>query len=144
MYNYSFKGLAGAMAHPSLGAFIFTGLGIGSINVTKTGENTAHSVAADGVAMVSHVINKTGMLAIQCQQNSDVDQWLRWAFNLLDNTNPETDWALMVIELIDSVGQKSTTATGVSFQKAADLPYQAQGQMVTWNLMAASVVTVTA
>jgi hypothetical protein len=33
----------------------------------------------------------------------------------------------------------STVCTGVSPQKLADRPYQAQGQHVTWNLMAAEI-----
>lgn len=141
--TYSFLDLSGACAHPSLGAYSFTGQGAGSVTVAMATEKTVHNVAADGTVMVSKVAGDNGTIVITCQQTSELHKWLTWAYNLL-RYGDVADWAKMVVELINTSDGTSHTATGVSFQKMADKPYQAQGQMVTWTLMAANIVSVTA
>jgi len=143
MSTYSFEDLAGAIAHPQLGAYTFTGEGIGSINIAMAGDNSAHDVAADGSVMVSKIIRKNGTITIVCQQTSNVHKWLLAAFNALYIAPPD-QWASMGATLRNTTDGTSHVIAGMSFQKIADKPYQAQGQTVTWGMMAAEIESVTA
>ncbi len=141
--TYSFQDLAGAIAHPQLGAYTFTGEGVGSVMVSMAGDNTSHDIAADGSCMVSKVIRKNGTIVITCQQTSRVHKWLLAAFNALYVADT-SEWARMGATLRNTSDGTSHVAAGISFQKPADKPYQAQGQNVTWTLMAADIESVTA
>jgi hypothetical protein len=91
--------------------------------------------------MVSKVAGKNGTVSISVQQTSEVHQWLlnSW-YNYIDSSDASTaDWAAMNIFVKNSNFDEISTCTGVSPEKVADLPYQAQGSMITWNLMAAEI-----
>lgn len=137
--TYSFLDLVGAITHPSLGTYIFDGEGAGSITVTKATERTSHDVAADGSVMVSKIPGNNGAITIECQQTSPLHKWLCTWFNalwLLDTS----EWATTSLLLRNGSTNTSHACKGVSPQKEADTPYQAQGQRVTWTLMCAEVI----
>lgn len=141
--TYSFSDLSGAIAHPLLGAYTFTGEGVGQIDIVMTTEKTAHNVAADGSIMVSKIPGNNGTISIQCQQTSAVHKWLLAAYNAL--LIADTDqWAMMTATMRNTADGSSHVAMGMSFQKKGDKSYQAQGQMVTWVLMAADIQSLTA
>uniref|UniRef100_UPI001A8D7F4F phage protein n=1 Tax=Alicyclobacillus suci TaxID=2816080 RepID=UPI001A8D7F4F len=125
-------------SHPSLGQYVISGEGIGTVTVTMSTDRTAHDVAADGSVMVSKIEGDNGTLAIQIQQTSGANQWLVNAFNYLRTASP-SEWAQMSATIRSPYMGDLVTATGVSFQQRAELSYQAQGQQRTWNLMAASI-----
>jgi hypothetical protein len=136
--TYSFLDLSGAIAHPSFGAYLFTGEGVGEVQVAMSTEKTAHDVAADGSIMVSKVAGDNGTLTIQCQQTSAVHKYLLSAYNFLKNSDT-SDWAKMAATLRNVSDGTSHIATGISFQKVPDKSYQAQGQKVSWVLMCADI-----
>ena len=140
---YSFLDLSGALAHPDLGAYIFTGEGIGQLTISMTTDKTSHNIAADGVVMVSKIAGHNGQVQIQCQQTSKVHKWLLAAYNALHIADTDA-WAQMAATLRNTSDGTSHLATGISFQKIGDKAYQAQGQMVTWVLMAADIQSLTA
>lgn len=140
---YSFTDLSGALAHPDLGGYIFTGEGIGQITVTMSTDKSAHSVAADGTVMVSKVAGHNGQVQIQCQQTSKVHKWLLAAYNALYIADTDA-WAQMGATLRNTSDGTSHVATGMSFLKIPDKPYQAQGQMVTWTMLAADIQSLSA
>ncbi len=136
--TYSFTDLVGSINHSALTPFIFTGQGVGGVTVSKSTERSAHDVAADGSIMVSKIAGNNGVITIECQQTSPLHFWLLNWFNTLWNL-PTSDWATTSVLLKNSTTGGSHVVTGVSPQKEADVPYQAQGQRVTWTLMAADI-----
>jgi hypothetical protein len=141
--TYSFLDLSGALTHPDLGAYVFTGEGVGQVMITMQDEKTAHNVAADGQVMVSKLAGKTGQIQIQCQQTSAVHKWLLAAHNALYLADTDA-WAQMFAELRNTSDGTSHVANGISFGKIGDKTYAAQGGMVTWNLWAANIESISA
>lgn len=136
--TYSFGDLVGSVSHPTIGTYIFSGEGTGSVSVSKATERTAHDIAADGSVMVSKVPGNNGTVIIECQQTSAIHKWLCAWFNalwLLDTT----EWAASSIFLRNASTKTSHVCRGVSPLKEADTPYAAQGQRVTWTLMCAEI-----
>jgi hypothetical protein len=141
--TYSFSDLAGVISHPTAGSFVFTGQGAGEVHVNMVTERSTHDVAADGSIMVSKISGNNGSITINVQQTSDLHLWLLRSFNLLWFSDANM-WAVMGIKLRNVRTGTSHLATGVSFQRIPDLPYQAQGQRVSWVLMAADIMSITA
>jgi len=141
--TYSFLDLSGAIAHPDLGAYIFTGQGVGSVTVALANDKSAHDIAADGAVMVSKIAGLTGMITINCQQTSALHKWLLTAFNAL-YIAPTDSWAQMTIALRNTSDGTSHVITGASFGKIPDKAYAAQGAQVAWTLMAADIQSVAA
>nr|DAV21116.1 MAG TPA: Protein of unknown function (DUF3277) [Caudoviricetes sp.] len=136
--TYSFTDLAGSISHPTFGAYLFDGTGIGSVTISKATDRTAHDVAADGSVMVSKIAGNNGTLTIECQQTSAIHKWLLAWFNVLWQL-PTSEWASTSITLRNSATGTRHIISGVSPQKEPDTPYQSQGQRVTWNLMCAEI-----
>jgi len=136
--TYSFTDLSSALASASLSAYVFTGQGVKQLTVVMSTDRTAHNVAADGSIMVSKIAGNNGQIQIQCQQTSALHKWLLAAFNakVLEDTS---SWADIAATLRNTSDGSSHVVTGISFGKVPDKSYQAQGQMVTWNLYAADI-----
>jgi hypothetical protein len=140
--NYSFLDLSGAIAHPAVGAYTFTGEGLGEVSVIMSEERTTHDVAADGSVMVSKIAGNNGQVHIKCQQTSAVHKWLLLLYNALIIAPPD-QWAQAAAYLRNVTDKTSHIATGLSFQKVPDKSYQKQGQQITWVLMAADIQSAT-
>lgn len=139
MFNtYSFEDVTCSLNHSAVGAASTTGAGMGSITVSMAGDRTAHDIAADGTVMISKLANKNGTIALAIQQTSELNKYLlRW-YNYIDSAKA-SEWAGMNITIKSNNLGDITTCTGVSPQKLADRPYQAQGQQITWTLMCAEI-----
>ena len=139
MYNtYSFEDVTCSFEHSGVGAASSTGAGIGSISIAMANDKTAHDVAADGTVMISKIAGKNGTVAITVQQTSQLHKYFMKWYNYVD-TAAASEWAGMTITIKSNNLGDSTVCTGVSPQKLADRPYQAQGQQVTWNFMCAEI-----
>ena len=139
MYNtYSFEDVTCSFEHPGVGAASSTGAGIGNISIAMANDKTTHDVAADGVVMISKIAGKNGTVAVTVQQTSQLQKYFMKWYNYVD-TAPASEWAGMTITIKSKNLGDSTVCVGVSPQKLADRPYQAQGQQVTWNLMCAEI-----
>ena len=136
--TYSFSDVSVIIAHPSVGQHIANGEGIGNINLSMTTDRSAHDIAADGSIMVSKVRARNGMVALTVQQTSELNKWLLKWYNHLEAATT-SQWAETTVTVKSPVMKDLITATGVSPQKLPDRPYQAQGQLVTWSLMAADI-----
>jgi hypothetical protein len=141
--TYSFLDLSGALAHPDLGAYVFTGEGVGQVTITMQTENTAHDIAADGQVMVSKIAGHNAQIQINCQQTSAVHKWLLAAHNALYLADTDA-WAKMTALLRNTSDGTSHAITGMSFGKIPDKAYAAQGAMITWTLWAADVQSLSA
>lgn len=141
--TYSFSDLVGTMSQADVGSYSFTGQGVGEMSITYAAERTVHDVAADGSVMASKIANNTGACALQVQQTSDLHTYLLNWFNYLW-TAPTSKWTSTSITIRSLTMNKTYVLTGISPQKIGDTPYQAQGQRITWNLMACDVQTLTA
>ncbi|WP_074951084.1 phage protein [Alicyclobacillus macrosporangiidus] len=138
MTTYSFADVSAVVSHPSLGQYVANGAGLGSIRVTMATENTKHDVAADGSVMVTKTIGKNGTIAFEIQQTSGFDQWLRNSYNYL-YTADTSQWAQMSIVIRSPIMGDLITATGCAFKIRPERPYEADGQKVTWEIMAANI-----
>ncbi|WP_205127113.1 phage protein [Paenibacillus ginsengarvi] len=136
--TYSFEDVTMTISNPAVGQFVASGTGIGSISIAMTTDRTAHDVSADGSVMVSKIPGRNGNTSIAAQQTSDLNQWLIRLYNYLE-TAPTSQWASTSILIRAPRMQDHIALTGVSFQKLPDRQYQAQGQQVTWTLMAADI-----
>lgn len=138
--TYSFSDLVGTMSSPSIGSYTFTGKGIGEMTITYAAERSVDDVAADGSVMRSKIANNTGTCTIQVQQTSDLQKYLIDWFNYLVSAST-SEWVNTSITIRSLTMNRTHILTGVSPQKIGDQPYQAQGQRVTWTLMACDVQT---
>lgn len=136
--TYSFSDVSAVIAHPGFGQFIATGEGLGSITSEMTTERTIHDLAADGSVMVSKVKGRNGTVSLAIQQTSTLHQWLTRLYNYLE-TASTSQWAGISIIIRTPAMSELETCTGVSFGKQPSNPRQAQGQNITWALMAADV-----
>jgi hypothetical protein len=136
--TYSFEDVTGSFTHPSVGSASTTGAGLGTIVISMAGDKTAHDKASDGTVMISKLAGKNGTIAVTMQQTSDLNKYLLKWYNYIDNADA-SEFALMNLMIKSKNLGDSTVCTGVTPQKLSDRPYQAQGQMITWNLMAAEI-----
>lgn len=140
---YSFSDITAAITHASKGQFLIDGsgtdgTGTGSITVSMANDRSAHDLAADGSVMVSKIRAGNGTITVNAQQTSPIHRWLLGLSNYLDGAGTD-EWAGIGITIRASAMKETTIATGVSFQKLPDKPYQQQGQQVAWVLMAADI-----
>lgn len=144
--TYSFKDLVGVLTNDVFGTSLpLTGgnVGIGKITITMATTRTAHDVAADGVVMPSYLAGDNGACAIEVQQTSDLHHELLSLYNLAVTAAEADDvsgWAATTLSFRTITDGSNHTLTGVSFSKIPDKPYQAAGQRITWELMAANVI----
>ncbi|WP_021168767.1 hypothetical protein SOV_04770 [Sporomusa ovata DSM 2662] len=140
--TYSFLDLTGVISHPSLGSFTLTGKGVGEITISMANDKTSHEIGIDGAILATQVPGNNGTLILSIQQTSALNNWLlKWANYLQNEQTPRNEW-LMTTILIKSKSLKiEHKIAGVSPQKIPDSQYQAQGQRVTWVLMAADIQT---
>lgn len=143
--TYSYKSFTGSITNTSAGVVIpLVGGSIGSvsIHIRMATERTAQDVAADAAIMVSYIAGNNGMIDIECQQTSILHQELLSLYNSLVLSADQGDltgWAATVLALRNPEFQH--VCTGVSFLKKPDTPYQARGQNITWNLLAADIIS---
>ena len=144
--TYSFKSLVGVLTNSVFGASLpLTGgnIGVGDITITMSTERTSHDVAADGTVMPSYVAGNNGTVAINVQETSALHRALLALYNqatsAADNGHV-SGWAATVINFRFLIDGSQHLLSGVSFVKVPDKPYQAHGQRITWNLMAADIV----
>ena len=139
MYStYSFEDVTATLNFAGVIPIEVTGKGVGSIDISMATEKTAHDVAADGAVMISKIKGNNGSIAMNIQQSSPTHKLLLLWYNYLLNSSSST-WANNSITVRNNVNGESTIAIGVSPQKLPDKSYQAQGQRVTWNFMAADI-----
>lgn len=136
--TYSFADVDVTVSHPNVGNYTLNGEGIGSIGVNMANDRTSHDVAADGTVMVSKIKTRNGSIPLSVQQTSSIHRWLlKWA-NYLE-ASPASEYAKTVLIVRSKSTGETTTCHGVTPQKISDKVYQAQGQNVSWNLMAADI-----
>ena len=141
--TYSFLDLSGAIVHPSYGAYQFTGEGVGEITISMATERTHHDIAADGTIMISKIAGNNGTIAVKCQQTSVIHKYLVGLYNYLLTTDTN-QWAQAAMLLRNASDGTSHVLTGISINKLGDKTYKAQGDTITWTLMAADITTMNA
>jgi len=137
--TYSFADVSMVISDPQVGKLTITGEGVGSISIARANDMTQHDVAADGSTMISKVVTENGTIAIALQQTSPAHRWLKkWlAYKV---SAPTEQWATTTAVLNFPAFGETINISGISPQKRADAAFQAAGQQVTWNLMAARIV----
>lgn len=144
--TYSFKSLTGVLANPVFGITIpLTGgnIGAGSFTVRMNTTRTTHDVAADGTVMPSYIAGNNGEIDIEVQETSALHKTLLTLYNLCMVAADNDDilgWAATAISFVFLIDGSTHTLTGCSFEKVPDKPYQANGQRITWKLLAANII----
>jgi hypothetical protein len=144
--TYSFKSLTGVITNPVFAITIpLTGgnIGVGSINIRMTTTRTTHDVAADGTVMPSYIAGDNGEVDIVVQETSYIHKALLSLYNLAvlaANNDDVSGWAATAISFTFLIDGSIHTLTGVSFEKIPDKPYEANGQKITWKLLAANII----
>ncbi|MGO4496422.1 phage protein [Paenibacillus sp. 2RAB27] len=136
--TYSFSDSTVVFSHALFGQYVANGTGLGGITTAMSTDRSAQDVSADGSVMVSKIKARNGTASVSTQQTSELNHWLTRLYNYLEIA-PTDQWASMVITIRAPRMREQETLTGVSFQKLPDVPRQAQGQQITWLLMAADV-----
>jgi hypothetical protein len=143
--TYSFKSLTGVLTNPVFGVTIpLTGgnIGVGGITIRMATTRTTHDVAADGTVMPSYVAGNNGDVDIIVQETSAIHRELLGLYNLAVLAADNDDvlgWAATSIAFTLLVDGSVHVLTGVSFEKIPDKPYEANGQRMTWKLMACNI-----
>jgi hypothetical protein len=132
---YSFTDLTGAISHPLTGDFLFSGdkMGVGSLAVNMLTEKTVVDTAADGGVMMSWVPGDAGHVVISCQQTSAMHKYLLATYNAVKGSTTRYKFSLAGLLRNVNTGT-SHQLSGGGFQKLPDMPYEAQGQRVSWVL----------
>jgi hypothetical protein len=144
--TYSFKSLTGVLANPLVGTTLLLqggNIGVGAFHIRMSTERTVHDVGADGVVMPSYVAGDNGSVDIELQQTSSLHRALLDLYNgllLAANANDVAAWAANMISFRLLADGSQHLITGLSFVKFPDKPYQAQGQRITWNMVAAQIL----
>ena len=135
---YSFADVSLVLSHPSVGQFTFTGAGLGSVGIAYATANTVHDVAADGSVMISKVIANNGSMAINIQQTSEAQLWLKKWYNYI-KAAPTSEWARASAVLRIPATNETFNMSNVSPEKRPDAAYQQTGQQVAWNLLCGNI-----
>lgn len=147
--TYSFKDTSGSLTNPVLAGapIVFAGeIGMGQFTISMHQERTTHDVAADSTVMPSYIAGDNGDVAIEVQQTSSLHADLLALYNLLKiaaDSGDVTNWAASALSLRNVVDGSQHILTGVSFSKIPNKVYAAQGQKITWVLLAANIVNLT-
>ena len=136
--TYSFDDVSCVISHPSKGQYATNGKGLGGISISMSTDRSVHDLSADGSVMVSKIRGRNGLASITAQQTSSLHKWLLKLYNYLEAASA-SEWAEIKIIIRSPMMEDLVTCSGVSFQKIPDKPYQAQGQNISWPLMAADI-----
>ena len=139
--TYAFENLLCTFQHPAMGKIDIQGQGTGSITFAMANDTSVHDLAADGSVMTSKMQAGNGTIVISCQQTMPIHHWLVRLHNYLMQA-ASSEWTRMSMMAISPDMRIQHTAKYISMQKRADKPYQAQGQQVSWTLLAASLAEV--
>ena len=144
--TYSIKNGIGTLNLPNSDAAITIGVttaGLGQITFSKSDNVSENNVSADGAVMTSAIAAPNGTVALEIQQTSSIHTSLLAWYAYLEsafNSGDVSDWTAASLYWVNSLDGTSHTATGISPQKNPDKVYTKQGQMITWTLMAQSIV----
>ena len=136
--TYSFSDVNITFSHPSLGQVSANGMGLGSIQLSMRTDRSVIEVAADGTPIVSKVKDKTGTLALQVQQISDINTILKKWFNYLESA-PTSEWSLMKCVITSKNTGDQDILNGGSIVKLPDRSYEQTAGNITWNFLFAEV-----
>lgn len=144
---YSLSDIVGVIAHPLVGTFTIHGeVGLGSISFEKTTTRTVLDVAGDGTIMTSALPGNNGIVHLECQQTSPMQGYLTaWvdALYAAQSVGDVSTWALGTINFTSIIDGSTHIAIGVSPTKEPTKVYGAQGAHLTWDLLAADLVSIT-
>lgn len=145
--SYAIKDGIGTLNLPNTSNAISLGittLGAGQITFAKTDNVSENNVSADGAVMTSAIAAPNGTIAIEMQQTSSVHKSLLSWYTYLEtafNSGDISDWTAASLYWVNTVDGTQHTCTGISPQKVPDKMYGKTGAMVTWTLMAQSIVS---
>jgi hypothetical protein len=144
----SLRDLVGVMFHPLVGSFTFAGeLGVGSISFEKSTTRSTLDVAGDGAVMISALPGGNGIVHLEIQQVSSLQGYLQTWANALYAAQRLGDvslWASATMTFTSVVDQSTHVAYGVSPTKEPTKVYGSQGARLSWELLAADLVSLTA
>lgn len=136
--TYSFLDLSGAIFHPLVGSYIFTGKGVGRILIGYEQDKTIHEIGTDGTICLSKVPGHLGRMVIECQQTSLLHKWMLHTYQTV-HLNVPSEWGRMAALLRNITDKTSHSLKGMSFHQVPKKLYEQEGRTVEWVLWAAEV-----
>ncbi len=143
--TYNFLGTSGFFTNPGFPSDIIFGgqIGMKAFTITMHTDRSVLDTAADGLIMPSKMEGNSGSMNIEMQQTCILHQAFIDSYNALIISDP-SNWAQGQITLRNPTLGLQHVLNGVMFLKKPDKPYQAQGSMITWSLLACDVQETTA
>lgn len=135
---YSFSDLTGVIYHPLMGNYVFTGQGVGQITIEMDNDMTSHDFGTDGSNIISRISVYSGKMILQCQQMSNIHNWLMATFNAVKMGDVK-EWARMTCMIRRISDGSINYIDGISFERVPPKVYQKEGQMVDWVLWAGDI-----
>ena len=136
--TYSFSDVNLTLSHPSLGQLSVNGMGLGSVQVSMRTDRSQIEVAYDGTPVVSKIKDRTGTLALNVQQTSELNTNLKKWYNYLESA-ATSEWSLIKAVLTDKTTGVQDIMNGGSIVKLPDKTYEATAGQITWNFLFADV-----
>lgn len=136
--TYSFADVSFSMNHPSIGSYSAIGEGVGDFTISYANSRTAQDVGGDGTVMTSKIKAKNGTITLNILQTSDMEDYLERWWRYIE-VAPSSEYTGMTITIRSTTMGVHIVCTGVAPEKPADKPFQAQGQKISWNLMAENI-----
>ena len=141
--TYAFLDSSIVINHPSYGAHILNGEGIGQLTIDMAGDVSAHDVAADGAVMIPKIAQNNGSVTIEVQQTSEAYKYMLGLYNYLKGA-ATSEWATASIKARNISDGTSHYLKGVSPQKKPTKIYGKQGQNISFTFLAADIQSETA
>jgi hypothetical protein len=135
---YSFLDLSGVIYHPLVGNYSFIGQGVGQIRIELDNDMTFHEFNVDGSVIIGRIPLYSGKVTIDCQQSSNIHKWLMSAYQTIKMAESK-EWARMSCLIRRVSDGYEDRITGMSFETIPPKVYQAEGQMVSWVLLAGHI-----
>jgi len=137
--TYGIKDLNVVITHPALGQLTLNGAALDNITFAFAEEGFVQDWAADGSTMTSKQEANHGTVAITVLQTSEAHKWLTRAYNYVNGARL-SESAKFALLATGSDMQVTHEGKNMAIQKRADKPYQAQGQKITWTLLAGTLI----
>lgn len=138
--TYSFSDLSGSLTHPLVGAYLFTGQGVGQLQFQPNVDMTIHEYGIGGIVLLTKVPATGGKLIISCQQSSMVNKWLLYTLGQISGAdNAMQEWGRMTGLIRNIQDGSHFTLRGISFTGIPPHTWAATGGQIVWELMYASL-----
>lgn len=139
MKTYSFLDVNCAMIGPGLALDLSAGAGLAQegISFAFSADTNTTTIGADGLGMQTLKADKSGTISVRVLKSSPLNQSLSLAYAFQRTSSAAH--GQNTITLVDRNKGDNVTAQNVAFQRAPNLDFGAEAQIVEWLFSAVSI-----